>query len=767
MSKRLTKLARAKSSKTVVDVKSTLNCSDEDFKSVVKENKPQNKEPEEPVLSTNIVNTDVAQCVSQKCHFCGKLFKEGQELTRLSHLKSCGNNLGIGTEELLKIRQLEERQAEEWKALNLPKATNVSRNKTSILRTTRLRNDLSFGDPNLEMALALSASMAGQEDVKTEETTQCWLPQPPPEKISKKPFKSKAKTTLEVRTDDERSKQITEAVTQILSSSGVPIISGISKFSVKSGVVSKMLLDLQCSSCLWKAAALEKAMVFYLDFFQPFRRRHQKNECISVSENNQTLNLEDVDGVVSDWANLLKTGLRSDLTIITKDEVEIKAHSLVLFARFPTLLKSDIIEENGSNSVLPWLEVGKSAALSFLTFVYSGKLSIDTEDLAEGQILAKKYPEAKKWSEFVSMCRDDKDHNLSNLLEVLEEESLSSENESTDLFDDSHDEGSSRPLKRKPSFSTDEMSKRSKIDEDSFGSLPPNATVYSRRFSSPIDDILLEDSPKKEFSFKKLEKRDELEKSETWPSLDADMVFEQGEAEIEADKSEISMNENEMEKSECDPKVSENSEAEMAENSYAGLNQSKSAHNESLELSPILKEKPNLSQESSESSPEKAFATPMPNYEKMLSPALRIELRKFGLKVIPRRKAVPLLKHIFQETHPECRRQVEFAQDELSSSQESSAEDLPEESILLNESGHERDNGDLHSRLIQFIKDDPRLHRQALMYEPIWLEDLVSAFKDKSSVTVKQAQIMDILDVECITFRTRAQHSKNSRKRKK
>ena len=52
--------------------------------------------------------------------------------------------------------------------------------------------------------------------------------------------------------------------------------------------------------------------------------------------------------------------------------------------------------------------------------------------------------------------------------------------------------------------------------------------------------------------------------------------------------------------------------------------------------------------------------TPLPDYEQMLSPALRIELRRFGLKVLPRRNAVPLLKHIYEETHPSVRRKVEF-----------------------------------------------------------------------------------------------------------
>ena len=82
--------------------------------------------------------------------------------------------------------------------------------------------------------------------------------------------------------------------------------------------------------------------------------------------------------------------------------------------------------------------------------------------------------------------------------------------------------------------------------------------------------------------------------------------------------------------------------------------------------------------------------TPMPEYEQMLSPALRLELRRFGLKVIPRRNAVPLLKHLYEETHPQVRRNLEFnnadhIEEELSLSQESNnsgapTEDFPEES---------------------------------------------------------------------------------------
>ena len=173
-------------------------------------------------------------------------------------------------------------------------------------------------------------------------------------------------------------------------------------------------------------------------------------------------------------------------------------------------------------------------------------------------------------------------------------------------------------------------------------------------------------------------------------------------------------------------------------------------------------------------------ATPMPNYESMLSPALRQELRRFGLKVIPRRKAIPLLKHIYEETHPVCRKKVDFEnknddldaeEDILSSSQESqdTVPDVPEESMLHANDLDVEPNDDLASKLILFIQNDVDLYRQTLMYEPIWLEDLFQRFKEElgASVKLKLPEIQTILDNECITFRTRSQHAKNTKRNAK
>ena len=119
MSKRFTKLSRPKAKN------SQLNNSDEDFQSVLSEEKP-NVEISE---ISEIAPPPEIEIPIPPCPFCGKSFQSG--ITRSSHLKSCGNHLGVDTNQLLEIKKLEEKQAEEWKALNLPKTNNVTVKNTT------------------------------------------------------------------------------------------------------------------------------------------------------------------------------------------------------------------------------------------------------------------------------------------------------------------------------------------------------------------------------------------------------------------------------------------------------------------------------------------------------------------------------------------------------------------------------------------------------------------------------------------------------------
>ena len=47
-----------------------------------------------------------------------------------------------------------------------------------------------------------------------------------------------------------------------------------------------------------------------------------------------------------------------------------------------------------------------------------------------------------------------------------------------------------------------------------------------------------------------------------------------------------------------------------------------------------------------------APVTPLPDYQAMHTPILKAELKRFGLKAVPRRKACLLLNHIYEQTHP-------------------------------------------------------------------------------------------------------------------
>ena len=68
-------------------------------------------------------------------------------------------------------------------------------------------------------------------------------------------------------------------------------------------------------------------------------------------------------------------------------------------------------------------------------------------------------------------------------------------------------------------------------------------------------------------------------------------------------------------------------------------------------------------------------------------------------------------------------------QEELSLSQESNistvSEDFPEESIVVSNDDEPNElinDNNIHENLLNFIRQNQELHRQVLLYEPLWLE---------------------------------------------
>ena len=104
-----------------------------------------------------------------------------------------------------------------------------------------------------------------------------------------------------------------------------------------------------------------------------------------------------------------------------------------------------------------------------------------------------------------------------------------------------------------------------------------------------------------------------------------------------------------------------------------------------------------------------------------------------------------------------------------SSNNSEPSQDLPEESISeeFNPPISKPEEESLTRRLMDFIQGNANLHRQVLLYEPLWLEDLFQQFKlaFEDNAKVKLNHVQDALDTQCITFRTRARHEKNMKRK--
>eukprot|EP00090_Calanus_glacialis_P022777 TRINITY_DN35085_c0_g1_i1.p1 TRINITY_DN35085_c0_g1~~TRINITY_DN35085_c0_g1_i1.p1 ORF type:complete len:222 (-),score=78.92 TRINITY_DN35085_c0_g1_i1:14-679(-) len=183
----------------------------------------------------------------------------------------------------------------------------------------------------------------------------------------------------------------------------------------------------------------------------------------------------------------------------------------------------------------------------------------------------------------------------------------------------------------------------------------------------------------------------------------------------------------------------------------------------------------------------------------MHTPTLKAELKRFGLKAVPRRKACLLLNHIYEQTHPLVpatplppvnrllyrpakqpsrpgpaparQTEQEESDSDLSQdsncSQESQVPHMPEESIMYDQEDIEDcsasqvpTSDNLHSQLSQFLTSRPSLLQSVLLYQPLWLGELTRDIKE-AGIKCKAAQLQDWLDIHCITFRTESSRNRN------
>ncbi|KAK7068815.1 hypothetical protein SK128_015732 [Halocaridina rubra] len=239
----------------------------------------------------------------------------------------------------------------------------------------------------------------------------------------------------------------------------------------------------------------------------------------------------------------------------------------------------------------------------------------------------------------------------------------------------------------------------------------------------------------------------------------------------------------------------------------------------------------------------KKTVTPMPNYKELRSPELKKELERYGIKPLSRNKAVVILEHVYEKTHPLvtdseaessfcetpqslrsskmavngatsdlhkrvlankqkrlCKEEIalknlstgknnsknkvpdlavceeqyeqEECEDPLNSSQSSitsdgSVEDCFEETMLIGtvEEYSSTQQGNLKDQVTQFIKSDPELYQKILLYTPFFIEELHASLK-ANGIKCKMANLLDILDNQCITFRIQQGQRNRVRRRK-
>ena len=180
---------------------------------------------------------------------------------------------------------------------------------------------------------------------------------------------------MQVRNEEDRNKQITEAVMAIL----VCETESFCKESQKTYIMTKSKLN-----CLdfrwWTMATLNEPTVFQLDLIKSYtmasnnnseikRKGVDKETCQSKQQQQQEhMMTENNDRLVKDWLCLFETGSKTDLVIYARDEVAVHAHSLVIFTRCKRLF-DNVIVENGQKQVISLPEVSKNVVTAFLKYL--------------------------------------------------------------------------------------------------------------------------------------------------------------------------------------------------------------------------------------------------------------------------------------------------------------------------------------------------------------------------------------------------------------
>ncbi|KYN09881.1 Structure-specific endonuclease subunit SLX4 [Trachymyrmex cornetzi] len=198
--------------------------------------------------------------------------------------------------------------------------------------------------------------------------------------------------------------------------------------------------------------------------------------------------------------------------------------------------------------------------------------------------------------------------------------------------------------------------------------------------------------------------------------------------------------------------------------------------------------------------------TPPPVYNDMSTPELHKEMKKYGLKVQKRSRAVKLLTHIYNELHPlvpektigqqvteissdedeepplkkrnmddnglEKSSNSEDSENELPCSQDSNNSISPTKETLNKEmefyetesSSVLENSSNITEAFMKLINIDKALHNKILQYEPVNIDHL-RCMLQTHGFKCKLPNLMNFLDQQCITFYSPEQNAKRIRRK--
>uniref|UniRef100_A0A1E1XAA1 Structure-specific endonuclease subunit SLX4 n=1 Tax=Amblyomma aureolatum TaxID=187763 RepID=A0A1E1XAA1_9ACAR len=182
--------------------------------------------------------------------------------------------------------------------------------------------------------------------------------------------------------------------------------------------------------------------------------------------------------------------------------------------------------------------------------------------------------------------------------------------------------------------------------------------------------------------------------------------------------------------------------------------------------------------------------TPLPDYAAMYTPELQDQLQRFGVRKLPRKKAVDVLHRIYDETHPlvpetpprpmlqrtgaNATDSRDYRNEQLARSSQFEQFPASEEpyhyslsSSSTDEDGISGDDSDtnINAKLRHFFDRNTELSESILMYEPIDFQKLRLNLKE-ANIRISSKSLINYLDEQCITF-TMPRSDKQQAKQKK